>query len=96
MKDKNKVLKRYPDAHLQVLEDGVYVIESNEVILAEEYLLPEAYDEETAWKYAALACKTTQNFNRTHPERLELSDIESKLTRIQTRKRNAKKNKRSV
>jgi len=96
MKEKAKVLKHYPNARLMIRDDGSYVIENDEVVLAEEYLLPDAFDEPTAWKYAALACKTTQNFNRTHPDRLDLSDIESKLSRIQIRKRNAKKNKRTV
>ena len=93
MKDKNKVLKRYPQAKVLALDDGTYVIESDDVILSQEYFMPDAFDEETAWKYAAIACKTTQHFNRTHPDRMDLSDIESKLNRINTRKRNAKKNK---
>lgn len=96
MKDRKKVLKYFPNAKVLVLDDGTYVIEANDIILAEEYFLPDAYDEDTAWKYAAVACKTTQNFNRTHPERMELSDLENKINRIQTRKRNAKKNKSTI
>jgi hypothetical protein len=91
-KDQKRVLKQYPNAKLLILEDGSYVIENNDTVLAEEYFMPSAYDTDTAWKYAALACKTTQNFNRTHPERMSLLDIESKLSRIQKRKKNAKKN----
>lgn len=91
-KDQKRVLKQYPNAKLLILEDGSYVIENNDTVLAEEYFMPSAYDIDTAWKYAALACKTTQNFNRTHPERMSLLDIESKLSRIQKRKKNAKKN----
>jgi hypothetical protein len=96
MKDKKKVLKQYPNAKLLVLEDGTHVIENDDTVLAEEFFLPDAYDEDTAWKYAALACKTSQHFNRTHPARMELSNKESKFTRIKTRRRNAEKNKRTV
>jgi hypothetical protein len=91
-KDQKRVLKEYPNAKMLMLEDGSYVVECNDAVLTEEYFMPTAYDTDTAWKYAALACKTTQNFNRTHPERLSLIDIESKLSRIQKRKKNAKKN----
>lgn len=93
MKDKNRVLKQFPNAKILMIDDGTFVVEANDKILVEEYFMPEAYDEETAWKYASISCKTTQNFNRTHPERMDLSDIENKLNRINTRKRNAKKNK---
>ena len=41
---------------------------------------------ETAWEYAAIACKTAQNFNRTHPMKMDLSDIESKINRINKRR----------
>lgn len=93
MKDKKRVLKQYPNAKILVLDDGSYVVECNDKILVEEYFMPDAFDEDTAWKYASMSCKTTQQFNRTHPERMDLSDIESKLNRINTRKRNVKKNK---
>lgn len=93
MKDKNRVLKEYPTAKLHVLDNGTYVIIHNDVVLAEEYYMPDALTEDDAWKYAALTCKTTQQFNRTHPLRMDLSTLETKLTRIQRRKRNAKKNK---
>ena len=42
-------------------------------------------------KYAAIACKTTQNFNRTHPSRMDLKSIESKLDRINRRKRRGRR-----
>lgn len=91
-KDQKRVLKQYPNAKLLMSDDGSYVVENNDTILAEEYFMPFAYDTDTAWKYAALTCKTTQNFNRTHPERLSLFNNESKLSRMQKRKNNAKKN----
>jgi len=53
--------------------------------------MPDTYDSNKAWEYAALACKTTQNFNRSHPMRMDLSNLESKLNRINKRKRRGKR-----
>ena len=50
--------------------------------IAKDYYLPDTHDVDKAWEYAALACKTTQNFNRSHPDRMDLSNVESKLSRI--------------
>ena len=44
-----------------------------------------------AWEYAALACKTTQNFNRSHPMRMDLSNVEGKLNRINKRKKRGRR-----
>ena len=93
MKDKKKVLKQYPNAKLLLHDNGTYVVENDDIELAAEFYMPDAYDEQTAWKYAALACKTVQHFNRTQPERMDLSSLENKISRIQKRKRNVKKNK---
>ena len=41
-------------------------------------MLPHTYEKEVAWEYARLSLKLTQNFNRTHPHRLSLIDIENK------------------
>jgi len=53
--------------------------------------MPATVCEETAWEYAAIACRTAQNFNRTHPMKMDLGDIESKLNRINNRKRRGKR-----
>ena len=91
-KNQKRVLKEYPNAFIAKKDDGAYVVIDGDTFIAEEFFLPDVYTEEEAWSHAALACKTTQNFNRTHPERMSLLDIESKLSRIQKRKKNAKKN----
>lgn len=88
-KHKKKVLKQYPDA--VVVEDceGILIMSKGKII-AEEYFFPTTYDENTAWEYAATACRVTQNFNRTHPLRMDLSSIEEKLYRINKRLTNAR------
>lgn len=54
--------------------------------LFEEYLLPHVSSIEAAWKSALVCCKTTQNFNRTHPERMSLDhDDEERITRLSER-----------
>jgi len=91
-KNKKKVLKVYPDAYIEHGQLGARVM-SGETFLAEEYFMPNTHDETKAWEYAAIACKTTQNFNRTHPSRMDLTQIEGKIDRISRRKkrgRNAK------
>ena len=83
---KKRVLRDYPNAYLDHDGNG-YKIMSGDIFIAEEYYLPETHDVDKAWEYAALACKTTQNFNRTHPSRMDLSQLEGKLNRINKRKR---------
>jgi len=83
---KKRVLRDYPNAYLD--HDGTgYKIMAGDTFIAEQYYLPETHDVDKAWEYAALACKTTQNFNRTHPSRMDLSQLEGKLNRINKRKR---------
>ena len=49
--------------------------------------MPDTGCEDQAWEYAAIACRTAQNFNRTHPMKMDLATIETKLNRINNRKR---------
>jgi len=58
---------------------------------AEEYLFPLTESVETAWKYAADSLKITQHFNRTHPERMQLEDLESRMVRMQKKQRKIRK-----
>jgi hypothetical protein len=84
-KFKKKVLSKLPKAYIERDVDGsIYVMHNEEAIVA-EYFYPETADEETAWKYASEALKITQNFNRTHPDRMDLADFESKSNRITNR-----------
>jgi hypothetical protein len=86
-KDKKRVLKDYPNAYIGIKDDGSYIVLDGDIILAEEFFLPPALTEDEAWSHAALSCKTTQHFNRTHPLRLDLKGLEAKMARIEKRKR---------
>tara|TARA_R100001594_G_scaffold131992_1_gene171970 strand:+ start:1851 stop:2150 length:300 start_codon:yes stop_codon:yes gene_type:complete len=82
---KKKVLKQYPNATPIQTSEGLRIM-SEDIYIAEEFYMPSTNNEDTAWEYAALACKTTQQFNRTHPMRMDLADIESKINRINRRR----------
>ena len=61
--------------------------------------MPETADPDKAWEYAAIACRTTQNFNRTHPLRIDNRDVEARVQIILNRKErsnNAKQTKKSI
>ena len=88
-KNKNKVLKQYPNAYIDYRQEGVRIM-SGDTYLAEEYFMPNTYNEDTAWEYAAFACRTTQNFNRTHPMKHDMVIDEKKFDRVS--RRNRKKN----
>ena len=90
---KKKVLKQYPNASAMSTESGVQIM-SGDIYIAEEFYLPPTLDVDKAWEYAALACKTTQNFNRSHPSRMDLKNVESKLNRINKRKKRGRYGKR--
>jgi len=93
-KFRKKVLKQYPRAVAIEDCDGIRIM-SGENFIAEEYLFPNTYNEDVAWEYAATACRVTQNFNRTHPLRMDLSSIEHKLYRVNKRLRNARNAKQT-
>jgi len=82
---KKRVLKQYPNASVEYTNTGIQIM-SGDVYIAEEFYLPATNCEDKAWEYAALACKTSQQFNRTHPMRMDLVDIESKINRINRRR----------
>ena len=90
---KKRVLKDYPEAYADHDCDG-YKIMSGDIFIAKEYYMPVTHDVDKAWEYAALACKVTQNFNRTHPSRMDLTQIEGKLDRINNRKKRGRYGKR--
>ena len=89
---KKRVLRDYPNAYVDYDDEG-YKIMAGDIFIAEEFYLPPTNSEDQAWEYAALACKTRQQFNRTHPMRMDLSDIESKINRINRRRGPRKKRK---
>jgi hypothetical protein len=85
----NRVKKYYPKAKC-FKEYGQYYIGITDIIddsiinLFEEYLIESTNTEEEAWNKALICCRTTQNFNRTHPERITNED-EIKIDRLKTR-----------
>lgn len=85
-KIKQNVLRNYPDAKIITRTGGECVIMIGEYIPADEYLLPSTECVDTAWEYAQLSLKTTQHFNRTHPNRMSLAGLEYKLNRINNRR----------
>jgi len=87
---KKRVLKDHPKAYVDHDGNGYKIMVGNKYI-AEDYFLPDTHDLDKAWEYAALACKTTQNFNRSHPDRMDLSNVENKLNRINNRKRRSRR-----
>ena len=89
-KHQRKVLKRYPNAQPVHSINGVQ-IHSGDIFIAKEFYMPSTSCEDTAWEYAAIACRTAQNFNRTHPMKMDLTDIESKINRINKRRGPRKK-----
>ena len=88
---KKKVLWQYPNAKPVQSTDGIQ-IHAGDIFIAKEYYMPSTRCIDTAWEYAAIACKTTQNFNRTHPMKMGLGAIEEKINRINRRKRRGRKN----
>lgn len=90
-REQKRVLKEYPSAKCTIDDNGHFIVIVDDVVLAEEYFLPPALDSLSAWANAAIACKTTQNFNRTHPERMDLTTIEEKLLRMDKRKKRGSK-----
>ena len=89
-KNKKKVLKQYPNAYVEHGHEGARVMDGD-TFLAEEYFMPRTSNEAIAWEYAAMTCKLTQNFNRTHPSRMDLSNKEGKFHRINQRKRRGRR-----
>ncbi len=85
-----RVLRDFPNAKITIDSNGNFIVINDDVVIAEEFFLPGASSKEQAWEYAALACKTTQNFNRTHPSRMDLKGLESKINRINKRKKRSK------
>lgn len=95
---KEKVRRQYPGAYVTydryknvcIIYDDVY---GNEINILHEFLLPPTKDIRTAWENALLVCKTNQNFNRTHPLRVDGYELTEKLERIENRKFRGKINK---
>ena len=96
--DKNKellsaqkaTLKIYPGAIAARDEFGKWYIYHKEQDIFEEFFFPHTDTEFDAWKCGSLTAKTMQNFNRTHPNKLDLEVSEAKTSRIRRRKEESK------
>ena len=90
-KYKKKVHKQYPGAYLASMSNGYYTImqEQDDLtqrdVLAELCFAPQK-DLIKTWELAQLTAKTTQNFNRTHPLRIEGMNMEDKIARVEARR----------
>ncbi len=93
-KYQKQVLRKLSKAYIDSDFDGNKFVMNNDECIVAEYFFPETTDEETAWMYAAQALRVTQNFNRTHPDRMDLHDFESKSLRITQRTSKSKTLKR--
>jgi hypothetical protein len=86
---KKRVNKYYPLAKAYKELGSYYIgipdsMDDTIINLFDEYFIPSVATEEEAWNKALLCCKTTQNFNRTHPDRIDEID-EMKMNRLKTR-----------
>ena len=95
-KHQRRVLRDFPNARIGYNESGEYVVMNGDECITDEYFMPGALTEDQAWEYASIACRTTQNFNRTHPLRDTGESFEDRILRFDRRKRksNAKTNKK--
>ena len=99
MKIQQKVLKKIPNAKLYSATNGYFIgYESDEGIvnLLADQLLPNQESKEKAWECALLSVKTSQNFNRTHPLRVDMYSELDKQERMEKRKNKGKINKEKL
>lgn len=82
-----KVLKKAPTAKLLADDQKNLYIDVNGVNLSEEHLFPPTQDPMKAWEMADLSIKMTQNFNRTHPMRVDMYGELDKKKRINRRRK---------
>ena len=89
-KYKRKVHSQFPKAFLVTTHGRYSIVQEQEDftwkdVLAELLILPQDSPLK-AWEMAQVTAKTTQNFNRTHPDRLSAMKDADKLERIMARK----------
>lgn len=100
MKLQNKILKKHPNAKVYSSVNGYFIgyetDDGNIINILADLLLPNQPSKELAWESALLAVKTQQNFNRTHPLKIDMySDLE-KQERTEKRKLKGKINKEKL
>ena len=95
-KNRAVVLKYHPNAK-PVRDNSGWTIalssidEDTDDDILGEYLLPQAISEEEAWRLAALSVRTTKNFNRTHPLRIDSLSENPEEKQIRKKDRNDRK-----
>lgn len=82
-----RVLKKAPNAKMMFDSSKNLYIDVDGTNLSEEHLLPPTKDAHIAWEMADLSLKMTQNFDRTHPNRVDFYDTERKKRRINRRRK---------
>lgn len=82
-----RVLKKAPTARMLFDSGKNLYIDVDGLNLSEEHLLPPTKDPHKAWEMADLSLKMTQNFDRTHPNRVDFYDMDNKRKRINRRRK---------
>lgn len=85
---KKKVLKKFPNAKTQVTNSGqYYVSDGMGGYIGDDFMIPPQSNVIDAWKWAAESVRVTQNINRTHPDKVNMSFDEKKFNRVSRRNR---------
>jgi hypothetical protein len=92
------VIAQYPGSRIWKTRRGKFtIVQEQEDLtvkdLLSEFFFPAAESELEAWVSAASVVKIEKNFNRTHPFKADLFDIESKMQRVSIRNINSARNK---
>ena len=89
-KYRKKVHSQYPKAFLSSVGGKYTIVQEKDdfdiVDVLAELCICAQDTPLKAWEMAQVTAKTTQNFNRTHPLRLEGMDAAEKMARIEERK----------
>jgi len=89
---KKKVLNKYPKAETRITYDGKYYVSDGlGGRIGGDFMIPPQDKVFDAWKWAAESIRVSQNINRTHPDKYEMSFDEKKFDRVS--RRNRKKNR---
>jgi len=95
-KAQRTVMNKYPSAKVSYDFDGNCTIVNDGINISEDFFMPMTTSEDEAWTQAAISLRTKQNFDRTHPNRMDLSTLESKMNRLDKRRKKRKNgNKKS-
>jgi|DEB0MinimDraft_3_1074331.scaffolds.fasta_scaffold05075_11 hypothetical protein len=82
-----RIMKKHPTAKLMFDQEKNLYVDINGRNLMDDHLLPPTKDVHTAWEMAELSLKMTQNFNRTHPLRVDMYSSSDKKGRIKKRRK---------